>query len=327
MNLDEMKKLYESEPDKWVVYDKIVYQDKRIEYKKVYEFSGSIQNSMIPIHKNHETIADAVIANPNVEIQYRWHEENWMGAKGSFFEYCDIHCSYQLKPQKQNFNGGYIKASQEARNLLEADSKAMKFNYQTIPDSDVHFLVSEDGLGFMKVNKDQLYDDQKQFYINNGALSWDEPKAEYCKEGKNLYCGVCEFCEKEDRPKQINNIEDLNELPLAEEHIPDIGKKEKPNEQLGHNPNSLDDNVSIDADGVNRIEVIGKDGREFSKILKDSTYKVSIQDDGRTIKLFEKLIKPKEPTLREILEDIKYHKISIDAGSLLIKAQFKISEE
>jgi len=39
---------------------------------------------------------------------------------------------------------------------------------------------------------------------------------------------------------------------------------------------------------LNRLEVIGKGGREFSKFLKDSYYEISIQDNGRTIKLFEK---------------------------------------
>ena len=39
---------------------------------------------------------------------------------------------------------------------------------------------------------------------------------------------------------------------------------------------------------ITRVEVIGKNGREFSKMLKNSFYEISIQDDGRTIKLFEK---------------------------------------
>lgn len=38
---------------------------------------------------------------------------------------------------------------------------------------------------------------------------------------------------------------------------------------------------------ITRVEIIGKNGREFVKMLKDSFYAVSIQDDGRTIKLIE----------------------------------------
>ena len=43
----------------------------------------------------------------------------------------------------------------------------------------------------------------------------------------------------------------------------------------------------MDSVKVTRVEVIGHDGREFSKMLKDSHYEVAIQDDGRTMKLFE----------------------------------------
>lgn len=39
---------------------------------------------------------------------------------------------------------------------------------------------------------------------------------------------------------------------------------------------------------ITRVEVIGKGGREFTKWLNDSHYEISIQDDGQTIKLFEK---------------------------------------
>ena len=39
---------------------------------------------------------------------------------------------------------------------------------------------------------------------------------------------------------------------------------------------------------ITRVEVIGRDGREFSKLLSDATYEISIQDNGKTIKLFEK---------------------------------------
>lgn len=39
---------------------------------------------------------------------------------------------------------------------------------------------------------------------------------------------------------------------------------------------------------INRVEIIGKDGREFVKLLENGYYEISIQDDGKTIKLFEK---------------------------------------
>jgi len=156
---------------------------------------------------------------------------------------------------KQDFNGGYIKASQEAKKLLEENGKKIEFNYQTIPDNDVHFLVSENGKNFIKVNKDQLYEDQKQFYINNGALSWEEPIGEnlkFCKEQlkkslgldldntnsmeneapiEELYeealCrgeGYLDFSDdlkayhdRNNSKPQINSMEDLNELSTVQE--------------------------------------------------------------------------------------------------------------
>ena len=39
---------------------------------------------------------------------------------------------------------------------------------------------------------------------------------------------------------------------------------------------------------ISRVEVIGKNGREFVKMLENGHYEISIQDDGKTIKLFEK---------------------------------------
>jgi len=39
---------------------------------------------------------------------------------------------------------------------------------------------------------------------------------------------------------------------------------------------------------ITRVEIIGKKGREFSKWLNNSHYEIMVQDDGRTIKLFEK---------------------------------------
>lgn len=39
---------------------------------------------------------------------------------------------------------------------------------------------------------------------------------------------------------------------------------------------------------ISRVEIISKEGREFVKILKDGYYDISIQDNGKTIKIFEK---------------------------------------
>lgn len=37
---------------------------------------------------------------------------------------------------------------------------------------------------------------------------------------------------------------------------------------------------------INRVEVIGKDGREYVRYLKDEAFSYQVQDDGRTLKMF-----------------------------------------
>lgn len=55
--------------------------------------------------------------------------------------------------------------------------------------------------------------------------------------------------------------------------------------ELGKAEANLENNLLLQA--FTRVEVIGKDGREFSKLLTSSEYTISMQDDGKTIKLFE----------------------------------------
>lgn len=56
---------------------------------------------------------------------------------------------------------------------------------------------------------------------------------------------------------------------------------------IGSNPTSTE-TLLINKPKLTRVEIIGTNGREFSKWLKLGYYEVSIQDDGKTIKLFEK---------------------------------------
>ena len=85
-----------------------------------------------------------------------------------------------MKTNMKNFNGGYIKASLEAYDLLvEAGYSAFNqftsladiiFKYYTI-DNDLTIIGTTDDISSM----DNFDYSEKQFYINNGALSWDEP--------------------------------------------------------------------------------------------------------------------------------------------------------
>jgi len=55
------------------------------------------------------------------------------------------------------------------------------------------------------------------------------------------------------------------------------------NKQIG----VTDINTLLDTLAPTRVEVIGLKGREFSKWLINNNYRISVQDEGKTIKLFE----------------------------------------
>jgi len=63
-----------------------------------------------------------------------------------------------------------------------------------------------------------------------------------------------------------------------------------PPEKDGYVCKELNDDIYVYEKliAINRVEVIHSNGRVFGSFLQDSTYEISIQDDGRTLKLFEK---------------------------------------
>jgi len=95
-----------------------------------------------------------------------------------------------VNTKKQDFNNGYIVASEEAYDLLIADGyKPFSFNTKYGKD---YFEVGGEALLDVKFQRVVFTSLDKQFYINNGKLSWDEPI-------------------------QINSMEDLNGLPTEGE--------------------------------------------------------------------------------------------------------------
>jgi len=80
----------------------------------------------------------------------------------------------KAKQSKPNFNSGYIKASPEAYDLL------VEMGYGKPPMgvkellSWRYILIPDGNLMLHGLNTNAY--DAKQFYINNGALSWDEPE-------------------------------------------------------------------------------------------------------------------------------------------------------
>jgi len=448
MNNNKLKEIYDANPDDWIVY---AYNTNRTH---LYWFKDNVGNKQIwfdyiiykLIAKKDELIADAVIANPDVEVEF-WsysRDSNWKTIqKNSFFEIydsamhykvvctkvnlCDTCClsfatckpdsikfgngigndnvyrcsSYRLKETKPvNFNGGYIKASQEAYDLLIANNISVEDVYEDdgvewyfwIKKGHAHY-VEEGSPTYLK-----FIQTDKQFYINNRELSWNEPEEFDGFDFKNTFEEISggetldEFCKQENKasldepnPKplwhvdfgnnkqedcltedeakeqydkllsdeeMLNNLtpeewkeisdsaiasleEDLFDLedtiPMTDEEyeeyeitgkVPssaitrniletqrikptiskmeivqnfndgykkgwkdrdkqsDLEDKTKPT-QINSTGN---DNSKVD---ITRIEIIGTEGREFSSRLVSGKYEMNIQDEGRTLKLFE----------------------------------------
>ena len=123
--------------------------------------------------------------------------------------------------KKQNFNGGWIKASQEAVSLLmkanyEIGSKYPENckEYKNIEILPMGFTLDTDSNKYFVIFKGKVYlatyglitsefwktKDLKQFYINNGALSWDKPSF------------TDELLDSFSEPIQLSATNDLNDL-------------------------------------------------------------------------------------------------------------------
>jgi len=122
------------------------------------------------IAKEHSFIADAVIANPNVEVEFLMpNMTDDFKRDYSFFDTYDYENTYRLAPteDKQDFNGGFISASHEAYDLLieldyiASDGVAEMYSLYIVHEQS--FMGSDNSKGY------------KQFYINNHKLSWDKP--------------------------------------------------------------------------------------------------------------------------------------------------------
>jgi len=118
---------------------------------------------------------------------------------------------------KQNFNGGYIKASQEAYDLLieggyERESHTNELQkYICIDNNRITYVVKEFLNSFP----------HKQFYINNGVLSWEEPKgwSDKMEWTEPPILKDCEPTSANNAQVEINNMEDLDGLPIVGEEL------------------------------------------------------------------------------------------------------------
>jgi len=195
MNNNKLKEIYEANPSDWVIYA-LTGANTWI------KVSDTDHDDIQLIAKQHEHIADAVIANPEVEVE-QWSEIKdiaWATCPDFFRDYDDRYFDYRLKETKPvNFNNGYIKASQEAYDLLVEQYTSMlgydkNFGYMYIENNEITMCT----LDYIKVCNEQEIK-YKQLCINNGELSWDESTISKMET------------------VHINSMEDLNELPIVGE--------------------------------------------------------------------------------------------------------------
>jgi len=375
----------------------------------------------------HCFLADAVIANPDVEVEYKTHI-GWL-KDINFFNFYTETSEYRLKKTKLdfnddieahpdydpevgiirydidvknmksvtetlrkmgidlnapdkpvNFNNGFIIASQEAYDLLVEQYTSMlgydkSFDYMYIENNEITMCT----LDYIELCNEQEIT-YKQFYINNGELSWNEPEKEF--EGfdfKNTFEEISggetldEFCKQKNKvsldepnPKPLWHVdfgnhkpekvtcdnckestidgmctcvkETIDDLFDLEDTVPMTDKEYEEYQITGKVPASAitrniletqrikptiskmetvqnfsdgykkgwkdrdkqsdledkskptqvtstgNDNSKVD---ITRIEIIGTEGREFSSRLVSGKYEMNIQDEGRTLKLFE----------------------------------------
>jgi len=265
---NKLKEIYEANPNGWVVYSNSEKKNTGFWYKldlRIYQIDFSY---VVLIAKQHEHIADAVIANVEVEyrIPYEKHNESIedsFSIDNNFFSRYNPDFQYRLKETKPvNFNGGYIKASQEAYDLLRKNgvesahyvSRDRQSKWLFVKDNIIYNVYSEDDNVFQTK-------DYKQFYINNGELSWDEPKEELEAPIEELYeealCRGEKYLDFSDDLKayhdhnnsgatQINSMED--ELPTVQEGEEDAITNSRTAMCHNGDSDSLEDVMEIEDD-------------------------------------------------------------------------------
>jgi len=227
---------------------------------------------------------------------------------------------------KPNFNNGYIKANQE-------DITVGKTVYIKGDDEDYHEKIIEEVLNIADKYKAFVADDGCRYglsstYINKGQLSWDEPE-DYSND------------------KQIINMK---------EYIQANSKGEKEDDDIIYDGEYVSRISSMCSTELETISIKSDDGTvyefekpkfecELIKVKGDDIIGLVCFHDGRgdiaiwwnkntgyvevnkNSNLCLTPIKPKQLTLKEILQDVQDKQMSVDASERLIRVIFKIDEE
>lgn len=171
----------------YIIYCKASNHDNWFSPRYEFNLDGNTPaSSFVAIANKDKLIASAVAENNSVEVGVKDGDGKFLTVP--FFSTYHEANTYQLKqPQpvvKENFNGGYIEASKEAYDLLEKAGYILREGV-VIDENHDRYMVSSTG-DILPIHHKNVYVtvNNKQFYINNGQLSWVEPKEGF--DAKNL---------------------------------------------------------------------------------------------------------------------------------------------
>lgn len=223
------KEKYEQEPGEYVVYARWAHKSKLIYRQSMSDKSNIFKTNHLDnathiyiILKEHEEIANKVMEEPGIDLWYCSEPRHtWTKTIGqNFWAIYLTSGKFSLtEPSHNDFNSGYIKASQKAYDLLVID---ISLNTKQIVAFDEGFYyIINDRVGYQKLRHE--VPSLKQFYINNGALSWLIPNDEDVLDSidKSEWKIIGDKAVESLKKEIIISIEDENDGKVYEFEKPD----------------------------------------------------------------------------------------------------------
>jgi hypothetical protein len=154
MNLDEMKKLYSS--GNWVCYVREKRGFTLGNWEKANEPKWNVLLGYKLIHKDHESIMDTVIANPDVEVEYTHKiigSDKLGGIKvEDFFTHYEEHFDYRLKPVDEPFKVTEVDEPIEVHAVFteDKDTFSMSLKMNKVTDVMLRQLIVQSMIQIIK---------------------------------------------------------------------------------------------------------------------------------------------------------------------------------
>lgn len=268
-DITKMKELYESEPDDWVVF---VQWEKTGDKWFNHIMSGVDVDFVFTKAKNvqiiatrHKEVADAVIANPNVEVEFISESSIFFLPLTRTSQFFNNYCpkwKYRLAPTETDhiadsgkkvcsgeWNGGYIEASQEAYDkLVELEYEGLLLEPILMEDI-CDLLIMDNKISI--VDNDYTHLDINNmpfipFYLVAGEFTETKPtSANNTQVEESCFCGHPKgstFCEKEGHTR----------FDTAEEWLKDSNKEL---ESFRKSTENTDEHIVVSEEDVDDIDV------------------------------------------------------------------------